>query len=482
MIADARFFVDRRWKACRPPTPKPRVLPFPSQEVDPYRGLLPHFDVASARARALHALATGHARRRRRVGRGAAADAEPARAAAADVGRAGARRRDRAAGPAGAARRAPGSRRRTRSTSTASTACAAASWTSSRPATRYPVRVEFIGDTIESIRRFDPATQRSVATLDRVPSCRCASSPRDESAGRAARARPDRDVLRLRAARVRAGFAIAEEAAVDEHGRSRRPAGPRELRRRRRARADGRRARRADRSRGTRVQEHLADGRAARAARHRRGRARTSRAGAGTSGTSPASRRWSSAGGCRTGSPRSAARASARTRCVFVVGTSGRAERTIELLREYELPAIAIERAETTRGTAVLVAQGRALARVPAADAGLVLFAEADVFDEDRQRQDRRKTATGTFLSDFRDLKIGDYVVHVDHGIGVFVGLKTLSRRHRDAGVHGAPLRRRGQAVRPRRAARSRPAVLGRHASRRSTGSAARRGRRPRPA
>ena len=39
-----------------------RVLPFPSPEVDPYRGMTPHFQVSSARARALHGLATGHAR------------------------------------------------------------------------------------------------------------------------------------------------------------------------------------------------------------------------------------------------------------------------------------------------------------------------------------------------------------------------------------------------------------------------------------
>ena len=30
-----------------------------------------------------------------------------------------------------------------------------------------PIRIEFIGDTVESIRRFDPGTQRSVETLDR---------------------------------------------------------------------------------------------------------------------------------------------------------------------------------------------------------------------------------------------------------------------------------------------------------------------------
>ena len=38
------------------------VLPFPSHEVDPYRGLTPHFGVLCARARALQALAKGTGR------------------------------------------------------------------------------------------------------------------------------------------------------------------------------------------------------------------------------------------------------------------------------------------------------------------------------------------------------------------------------------------------------------------------------------
>src|SRR5207249_1920113 len=38
------------------------ILPFPSHEVDPYRGLAPHVGVTSARARALHALAGSSAR------------------------------------------------------------------------------------------------------------------------------------------------------------------------------------------------------------------------------------------------------------------------------------------------------------------------------------------------------------------------------------------------------------------------------------
>jgi transcription-repair coupling factor (superfamily II helicase) len=59
-------------------------------------------------------------------------------------------------------------------------------------------------------------------------------------------------------------------------------------------------------------------------------------------------------------------------------------------------------------------------------DAALQLWAETDVFDEERRLSERRRSATRTFLSDFRDLKVGDLVVHVDHGIGVFVGLKRI--------------------------------------------------------
>src|SRR5205814_746168 len=59
-------------------------------------------------------------------------------------------------------------------------------------------------------------------------------------------------------------------------------------------------------------------------------------------------------------------------------------------------------------------------------DAARQLWAETDVFDEERVTHERRRSAARTFLSDFRDLKVGDLVVHVDHGIGVFVGLRRI--------------------------------------------------------
>src|SRR4029453_1281015 len=109
-----------------------------------------------------------------------------------------------------------------------------------------------------------------------------------------------------------------------------------------------------------------------------------------------------------------------------VAATPGRAERTIELLKEYELFAVPVERADDARYAAVLVAVGKLSRGFRLPDAALNVYAEADGFDEDRRAPERRRSATKAFLSDLRDLKVGDLVVHVDHGIGEFVGLKQI--------------------------------------------------------
>ncbi len=62
-------------------------------------------------------------------------------------------------------------------------------------------------------------------------------------------------------------------------------------------------------------------------------------------------------------------------------------------------------------------------------DCKLTIYTEGDIFDEAihaervTRNQPKGKRKFGAFLSDFRDLKIGDYVVHIDHGIGQFQGL-----------------------------------------------------------
>src|SRR4030095_7635823 len=111
---------------------------------------------------------------------------------------------------------------------------------------------------------------------------------------------------------------------------------------------------------------------------------------------------------------------------LFVADSAGRAERTVEILREYDIVAVPVEDADS-HAAAVLVAVGTLSRGFRLADAALQIYAETDVFEEERRPTEKRRSLAQTFLSDLRDLKVGDLVVHVDHGIGEFVGLKHLS-------------------------------------------------------
>ena len=123
---------------------------------------------------------------------------------------------------------------------------------------------------------------------------------------------------------------------------------------------------------------------------------------------------------------------------VFVAGSHGRAERTVELLKDYDVRAVmASDSGDVIRG-AVIVAEGwlskgfRLAVKTqdpgPRA-AALLVYAESDVFDEERRKSGagRKRSASAAFLSDLRDLKVNDLIVHVDHGIGQFAGLKQIS-------------------------------------------------------
>jgi transcription-repair coupling factor (superfamily II helicase) len=64
-------------------------------------------------------------------------------------------------------------------------------------------------------------------------------------------------------------------------------------------------------------------------------------------------------------------------------------------------------------------------------DAHLAIFGARDLFDESdavASPPQRQKSKVSAFLSDFRDLQVGDYVVHVEHGIGQYQGLKEINQ------------------------------------------------------
>ena len=62
-------------------------------------------------------------------------------------------------------------------------------------------------------------------------------------------------------------------------------------------------------------------------------------------------------------------------------------------------------------------------------DAKVVLYGNADLFETlpAPSQRARSRPKTSSFFSDFSDLKPGDYVVHVDHGIGQFEGLRQVA-------------------------------------------------------
>src|SRR5262252_7384736 len=143
------------------------VLPFPSHEVDPYRGLTPHIGVTSVRARALHAMAYGTARV---VIASAAAllprVTKPARLRKASIEL----RPGQDVAPtdlaellvdAGFSREDPADEHGEFAVRGGIVDIFPAEET-------LPVRLEFAGDTIESMRSYDPSTQRSTAAVDRL--------------------------------------------------------------------------------------------------------------------------------------------------------------------------------------------------------------------------------------------------------------------------------------------------------------------------
>ncbi len=109
-----------------------------------------------------------------------------------------------------------------------------------------------------------------------------------------------------------------------------------------------------------------------------------------------------------------------------VLDTLGIAERIEDIFRERSAPF---------NHDRIVVGPLSAGFEIPSLD--FTVFSESDVFgissaDETPKAnraaaRTRSKSKLGAFISDFRDLKPGDLVVHIDHGIGRFEALQTIT-------------------------------------------------------
>jgi transcription-repair coupling factor (superfamily II helicase) len=122
---------------------------------------------------------------------------------------------------------------------------------------------------------------------------------------------------------------------------------------------------------------------------------------------------------------------------VFLTAAStGELERLADICREYEVPYVLGESEDAAAGYTAEAAKESAallLLRAPFSDgvvfpeAKLTLFGNADLFEVTPSlERPSRKIRTSSFFSDFAELKPGDFVVHVDHGIGQFEGLRQI--------------------------------------------------------
>jgi transcription-repair coupling factor (superfamily II helicase) len=130
-------------------------------------------------------------------------------------------------------------------------------------------------------------------------------------------------------------------------------------------------------------------------------------------------------------------------RIILVVSTSGKVDRLREILSEYEVPFQAEKPATSGAASspgspqtvpAAFIAAGEIEEGVAFPELRLLLLSDRDLFGgfDWGARARRERSGISTFISDLSDLKVGDYVVHVDHGIGLYRGLRQIE-------VDGAP-------------------------------------------
>jgi transcription-repair coupling factor (superfamily II helicase) len=129
-------------------------------------------------------------------------------------------------------------------------------------------------------------------------------------------------------------------------------------------------------------------------------------------------------------------------RVLFAVPNIGEVERLADVFTEYNVSFRLGSRTrggesyadETSYFAGEVLTTTLATAYIPEGvllpEANVAIFGSRDLFDESESvasLPQRSKSKVSAFLSDFRDLQVGDYVVHVEHGIGQYHGLKEIN-------------------------------------------------------
>ncbi len=113
-------------------------------------------------------------------------------------------------------------------------------------------------------------------------------------------------------------------------------------------------------------------------------------------------------------------------RVLLLSGSRTRAKRLAEDLREYELTAVYTEDPfrEVQPGE-VLTYYGHVNKGFEYPLLKYVVIAESDIFGAEKKKK-KKKLYQGQKIHDFQELKVGDYVVHETHGLGIYRGIEKV--------------------------------------------------------
>lgn len=118
---------------------------------------------------------------------------------------------------------------------------------------------------------------------------------------------------------------------------------------------------------------------------------------------------------------------------VLVLSASGtRAERLCQDLQDYEIPAFySRDLSHELLPGEVMIGKGTLRKGFEYPNLRFVVMTEGDIFGGVKKKRKKRvKRYEGAAIHSFNDLKIGDYVVHENHGLGIYEGIEKIEVDH----------------------------------------------------
>lgn len=112
-------------------------------------------------------------------------------------------------------------------------------------------------------------------------------------------------------------------------------------------------------------------------------------------------------------------------RIVVLAGTSARAQRLSAAFRDEDLPCVYKDKIDEIREGTIITTFGSISRGMEFPDVKLSIISDKEVFNEKKERK-RTFNKKGKKIESFTDMRVGDFVVHVNHGIGVFKGINEL--------------------------------------------------------